>query len=55
MSNSFKGIAKEIRDARSQASLRETNIIPVQPFWENNSEDSEEWLKHFETAATVNN
>src|SRR3954454_18423118 len=46
MSDSFKGIAKEIRDARPQAFPRETNIIPVQPFWRNDSEDPEEWFKH---------
>src|SRR5687768_10305862 len=55
MSDSFNGIAKEIRDARPQAFPRETNIIPVQPFWGNDSEDPEEWLKHFEIAAIANN
>jgi hypothetical protein len=62
MTRSFKDIAKDIKNTPSgsgghggNATPKESNIITVKPFYGNDDEDPNDWIRSFEIAAEANN
>ncbi|CAI2201121.1 13147_t:CDS:1, partial [Funneliformis geosporum] len=57
----FKNVAKELKSSSSGGSTghgstpKESNIIPVKPFFGNDDEDLGDWIRSFEIAAEANN
>ena len=59
----FKDVAKDLKNVSSSSSggtghtptPKESNIIPVKPFFGNDDEDPTDWIRNFEIAAEANN